>query len=105
MRRRRNKTKKVGKPCPRCGVGRVIPIVYGYPGPGMFEQARRGEISLGGCVIMPGQPHTTECPVCHFGRDESRDIELQWFLRRRPALDPTDDSVDETTQKDEADGS
>jgi len=97
MRRRRAKTKKVGKPCPRCGVGRVIPIVYGYPGQGMFEQAQRGEIALGGCVIMPGQPHTTECPVCHFGRDERLDDDLEQFLRGIPWGDPPGDTSSDTS--------
>ena len=96
MRRRRTKTKKLGKPCPKCGVGRVIPIVYGYPGRKMFEQAQRGEIALGGCVIMPGQPHTTECPICHFGRDERLDDDFEQFLRGNPWSTIPVESSDET---------
>lgn len=48
--------------CPRCG-GRTIPIAYGYPGPGMFEAADRGEIALGGCCIDAEDP-TRRCTAC-----------------------------------------
>jgi len=34
----------------------MVPIVYGYPGHGLMEAAERGEVVLGGCVIMPHQP-------------------------------------------------
>jgi len=40
-----------------------VRIVYGLPGPEMFEAAERGEILLGGCVIGPDSP-TTGCPAC-----------------------------------------
>lgn len=36
--------------CPACG-SRIVPVVYGMPGPGMFEDAEAGNIILGGCVI------------------------------------------------------
>jgi hypothetical protein len=41
--------------CPACGAV-LIPIRYGLPGPKMREQARRGEIQLGGCVIREDDP-------------------------------------------------
>lgn len=89
-----------GTRCPRCGVGRVIPIVYGLPGSELMERARRGEVSLGGCVIMPGQPQTTECRVCHYGRGERPDIGFDWLIWRRETLDTeadiTPDSPPET---------
>lgn len=37
-----------------------MPIVYGLPGPDLFEAAERGEVRLGGC-IMPSGP---TCPLC-----------------------------------------
>lgn len=80
-----------GTRCPRCGVGRVIPIVYGFPGSELIERARRGEVSLGGCVIMPGQPHITECRVCHYGRDERPDVGFDWLFRPRENLDAEPD--------------
>ncbi|GAA3959253.1 hypothetical protein GCM10023085_47050 [Actinomadura viridis] len=38
--------------CPRCG-GAAAPVLYGLPGPEMFEAAERGEIVLGGCEVGP----------------------------------------------------
>ena len=40
-----------------------IPIVYGLPGGDLWEAADRGEVSLGGCLISPGNP-TEECVLC-----------------------------------------
>lgn len=48
--------------CPTCGAG-VLQIAYGMPGEEMHEAAQRGEIILGGCVIMPYAP-TWQCPKC-----------------------------------------
>jgi hypothetical protein len=40
----------------------VVPIVYGMPGPELFEQAERGDVVLGGCVLpIAGEP-TRSCP-------------------------------------------
>ena len=42
--------------CPKCG-GKVVPVVYGEPGPELFEMADRKEVVLGGCCIhMEGDP-------------------------------------------------
>ena len=52
------------KVCPRCGESvKPVPIVYGYPGPEMVEQAERGEIRLGGCVVGEESPDYAS-PVC-----------------------------------------
>ncbi len=40
-----------------------MPIVYGYPSVEMFEQADRGEIRLGGCVVGDESLDFT-CPAC-----------------------------------------
>lgn len=45
--------------CPRCGSA-SIPIVYGFPSGGLFEEADRGELALGGCMVEEGQP-TRRC--------------------------------------------
>ena len=37
--------------CPQCGSDRVRRLAYGYPGGSMIEQASRGEIILGGCIM------------------------------------------------------
>jgi hypothetical protein len=58
--------------CPECGGTELLRIVYGYPGPEMFEEAERGEVRLGGCVISGDMPDWA-CVAC----------DHQWF-------DPTD---------------
>ncbi len=42
--------------CPGCGSERVVRLVYGYPGPDLRDQARRGEVGLGGCLISEHDP-------------------------------------------------
>ncbi len=50
-------------PCPACGSDAVVPLAYGMPGPAMADAARRGEIALGGCVIVSGSPRLS-CRSC-----------------------------------------
>lgn len=38
-------------------------IAYGLPGPEMMDEAQRGEILLGGCIIDEGAPDW-HCPAC-----------------------------------------
>jgi len=61
-----------GSRCPTCSEGRLIPIAYGYPGPGLAEASERGEVALGGCLVnyhldaegnMVGEPELS-CPRC-----------------------------------------
>ena len=40
--------------CSRCGKTERKRVVYGYPSAALLEQARRGEVVLGGCEI--GEP-------------------------------------------------
>lgn len=42
--------------CPNCGSGKVLPIVYGYPGPEMMEEYDDEKILLGGCCITGDDP-------------------------------------------------
>jgi len=50
-----------GEHCSECR-GPVVPIVYGFPGPDMFEAANRGDIVLGGCTLFPDSPtHSCAC--------------------------------------------
>ncbi len=49
--------------CPNCRATDLIPILYGYPAPEMFQSADRGEIELGGCVIYGDDPEWT-CRRC-----------------------------------------
>ena len=48
---RRNRRKAT--PCPACGSTEVRPVIFGLPGPELAERARRGEVVLGGCMVMP----------------------------------------------------
>lgn len=49
--------------CPECGSVDVIPIVYGKPGTELMEQAERGEVALGGCILTGNDP-AWHCPAC-----------------------------------------
>lgn len=50
--------------CPACGdAGKVVPIIYGRPGPDLLEAAKRGEVVLGGCVVSKGSP-SWRCRAC-----------------------------------------
>lgn len=50
--------------CRVCGA-RMIPIVYGLPGPGLMRKAEQGKVSLGGCCISgDGTDPEWECPKC-----------------------------------------
>ena len=52
----------VARSCPQCGET-LVPVVYGYPGPGQIQAEQRGEIVLGGCHAEFWSP-TTACPRC-----------------------------------------
>lgn len=54
--------------CPRCG-GKLVRVVYGYPTAELGEEARRGEIILGGCMPNPDVQHA--CVDC--GANAARD--------------------------------
>ena len=42
--------KEAMPPCPACGSNEsVIPIVFGYPSPGLMDMANQGKVLLGGC--------------------------------------------------------
>lgn len=41
--------------CPQCG-GKVVPIVYGMPGPGLWLESEEKRVILGGCCISPRDP-------------------------------------------------
>jgi hypothetical protein len=62
--------------CPVCGEPGVL-IVYGMPGPDLFEAAERGEVLIGGCVITGDDP-THGCAAGH-----------EWMMKRpKPAPRP-----------------
>ena len=49
--------------CPSCESKNVVPIEYGLPGDEMREDAIKGKIHLGGCMIEDDSPdfHCNEC--------------------------------------------
>jgi len=42
--------------CPKCGNATGIRIVYGLPGSDLMQSAQRGEVALGGCLVMDDNP-------------------------------------------------
>lgn len=49
--------------CPNGHEVEPVAVVYGLPAPETMERAKRGELKLGGCVVVDGQP-TKVCPIC-----------------------------------------
>jgi len=51
--------------CPKCGAATLVPVVFGFPGPDMFDDADAGRIVLGGCCIDESDPpNPRECTTC-----------------------------------------
>lgn len=48
--------------CRSCG-GHLVPVVWGDPGPELFELAEQGEVALGGCCL-PGPGDDQELKAC-----------------------------------------
>ena len=43
--------------CPICNLKKdVIPIIYGLPDDALFKKGQKGEVKLGGCVVMDDAP-------------------------------------------------
>src|SRR5690349_17586905 len=57
--------------CPVCGEPGTM-IIYGLPGPELVSAAEAGRVSLGGCMIEPGQPDWY-CPARHRWTDDDVD--------------------------------
>ena len=57
--------RKYTKKCPDCGSIDVLPILYGFPGEKMREDAFEGKILLGGCVITENHPDR-HCNSCEY---------------------------------------
>ena len=53
--------------CPSCESKNVVPIAYGLPGDEMREDAIKGKIHLGGCVIEE-DASDFHCNDCEHGR-------------------------------------
>lgn len=53
------------KQCHKCGSKNTLKIIYGLPGPVLFQDAEAGKIKLGGCCIEEGDPEYA-CKACGF---------------------------------------
>jgi hypothetical protein len=51
--------------CPQCGAAEVVPIIYGFPGPQLVEEAERGEVALGECRVSDDDPKWC-CQQCDY---------------------------------------
>ena len=55
--------------CPECGQGTLVELIFGMPGPELFEAAEEGDVVLGGCCITAGlacdSPDLT-CTTCNW---------------------------------------
>ena len=58
----RNGTKG-NRRCPSCNSEQVVPIVYGFPSPKLIEEADKGLVVLGGCVVDAKNPKW-KCKAC-----------------------------------------
>jgi hypothetical protein len=54
---------QAGRMCPGCGREDSVPLVWGLPGPELMEQAERGLVALGGC-LLPGEAPAFSCRAC-----------------------------------------
>jgi len=60
------RSKRQPPECPSCGSSDVVPIVYGMPDAELAEASNKGEVELGGCVIMVDDPKW-RCKACGHG--------------------------------------
>lgn len=67
------------KKCPKCGE-QLVEIVYGRPGPELFEASERGEVILGGCLISGDGPEY-RCKKCRldYSRDLKKSFEVEGY--------------------------
>ncbi len=72
--------------CPFCGSFRVIPIVYGLPGPELVERSEKDKVILGGCMVWEGQPQS-HCNDCGYEWRGNRAT----FKERKNGKKPFDD--------------
>ncbi len=49
--------------CPKCGIGKIVPLVYGFPSPVLRDGMRRGRLILGGDHLIE-MGHSWACGQC-----------------------------------------
>ena len=60
--------------CPTCEQRTGVDIVYGEPSAELAEQAKLGDVVLGGCIEEPNQPYY-RCMACGFEWDKKAHFE------------------------------
>ena len=92
------KKRSTKKHCPICFSENTCPIVYGYPGGDLFEQAERGEVHLGGCCIIEGLPQPDRyCNECGFEwKQGEEDVNKLFEIRIEPTYGMTGEDGDES---------
>ena len=60
---------QTGRVCPGCGREDSVPLLWGLPDSGAMDLAERGQVALGGCLVM-GEDPDFFCRSCglHWGR-------------------------------------
>lgn len=63
-------TLRKGSTCPTCTKAKLVPIVYGLPGPETWQDFEMGLVQLGGCCVTGNDPELA-CLGCEarFKRD------------------------------------
>lgn len=56
---------KKSKKCPKCNSQKIVPIIYGMPCFELAEKENNGEVKLGGCVGLEGNPKW-HCKNCEY---------------------------------------
>ena len=69
--------------CPHCGAAEVVPLVFGMPDQSLMEEARAGEVALGGCLVEPDQPRFS-CTGCGADLDLGEDGQAEVVRLARP---------------------
>jgi hypothetical protein len=59
--------------CPNCKSNNVIPIVYGFPAPSAMEEADKGNVKLGGCLVY-------DIDGCGMADRYCKDCEHEWCV-------------------------
>lgn len=77
--------------CPECG-GKVVRIVYGMPGPELWNEAEEKKVLLGGCCIGFHDPDRgcLDCDWVDYPPLSQEDQDLMRLLTEAGELPPRD---------------
>jgi hypothetical protein len=88
--------------CPSCS-GPLLPIVYGLPGPELFESAERGEVALGGCMPSAARHECRDCgwvdAAADWPDDEEYEDPLEALFGANEDYDELDDPLPSTPRR------